>query len=64
MDELSEGWGWPLLSRKAHYFAEDGSLGKTSLCRKWLYGGVLEQGDDDSPDNCTECRRRLEKRKR
>ncbi|GMU39464.1 MAG: hypothetical protein AMXMBFR23_03300 [Chloroflexota bacterium] len=55
-----EGWGFPFLARKAHYFV-DGH----SLCRKWLYLGE-QQGDADSPetpDDCPECRKRLTRRK-
>jgi hypothetical protein len=55
---LDEGWGWPSNSRKAHYFIKN-----RSLCGKWLFFGVLEQGKDGSPDNCTACKRALQKRK-
>ena len=58
MNKAKEGWGFPGRSRKAHYFA-----GMTSLCRKWgFYGGPLEQGNDDSPDNCAVCMKRLTNR--
>ena len=53
------GWGFPLKSRKAHYF-----VGPWSICRKWLYVGKLEQGNDSSPDNCKICMRMLIKRKK
>jgi len=61
-----EGWGWPFNSRKAHYFVpeEPQDKIKRSLCGQWLYGGQLEQGNDESPDNCKECIRRLEKRRK
>jgi len=52
-----EGWGWPGLSRKAHYF-----VNSISLCCHWAYTGPLEQGKDNSPDNCAACRKKLEKR--
>lgn len=54
-----EGWTWLGNSRKWHYF-----VGDRSLCRKWgLFATPkLQQGNDDSPDNCAECRRRLKKR--
>jgi hypothetical protein len=59
MVELKEGWGFPGKSNKAHYFIEG-----RSLCRKWgFYLGELEQGKDESPDNCAECKRALTKRK-
>lgn len=50
---LAEGWGWPLLSRKAHYFVKH-----RALCGRWLYMGVLENDKHDSPDNCTACNKR------
>lgn len=53
-----EGWAFPGLSRKAHYFVD-----KRSLCGKWLYFEELEQGNDDSPDNCTACKKALQRRK-
>jgi hypothetical protein len=58
--ELTEGWGFPGASRKAHYFLEDAK----SLCGKWMYTGRLEAPKDIKPhkDNCTDCFRRLEKR--
>jgi len=38
-----------------------------TLLRKWaiigFFRGKLEQGNDDSPDNCAECKKRLKKRK-
>lgn len=54
----TEGWGWPINSRKAHYY-----IGGMSLCRKWMMlGGNLEQGNDDSADNCKACKTKLAKR--
>ncbi len=50
------GWGWPALSKKAHYF-EDGR----SLCNRWMYMGQLEDNNLDSPDDCATCRKRLAK---
>jgi len=56
---MSEGWVWALNWRKAHYIKDS-----RSLCGKWLYlGKNLEQGKDDSPDNCALCRRKLRKQK-
>lgn len=55
MAKPNEGWGFPLNSRKAHYFVDT-----FSLCRKMgFYRGDLEQGNNNSPDNCAECRKRL-----
>ena len=54
-----EGWGFPGGSRKAHYFVDG-----VSLCGKWgFYFGLLEQGNDTSPDNCPTCIKKLAKRK-
>ncbi|KKM17726.1 hypothetical protein LCGC14_1672900 [marine sediment metagenome] len=57
-EEIKEGWGFPGNCRKAHYFKADGR----SLCRKWgSFRISLEQGNDDSPDNCTVCMKALPK---
>ncbi|MFZ2411024.1 MAG: hypothetical protein WAW23_05600 [Candidatus Methanoperedens sp.] len=45
-----EGWGFPQLSKKTHYF-----LNGRSLCMKWMYLGTLETGNNTSPDNCKQC---------
>jgi hypothetical protein len=59
MAELTEGWVWFFNSRKAHYIKEH-----RALCGRWLYlGSGYEQGKDDSPDNCAECKRKLQKLK-
>lgn len=52
----SEGWGFISNSRKWHYYQSNGH----SLCRKFMKftSHDLEQGNDDSADNCTECKRR------
>ncbi len=54
--KLTEGWGWPLNSKKAHYF-----VGGRALCMKWLFFGDCQMGNDNSPDNCKACVKRLEK---
>jgi hypothetical protein len=52
--------GWVLMGSlargKYHWIGEDGR----SLCRKWLAfdSQPREQGNDTSPDNCAECKRR------
>lgn len=59
---LAEGWGWPALSRKAHYFLAGDS---TSLCRKWAFTGERIQApvlDEPGPDDCTTCSRMLARR--
>lgn len=61
MPEKKEGWWWPSNSKKAHYM-----LDGRSLCLKWMCMGAptLEQGNDESIDNCAECKKRLKKRKK
>jgi hypothetical protein len=54
--EKKDGWGFPLLSKKAHYFSVATAR---SLCGRWAYTGEYEQGNDNHPINCAECRRRL-----
>lgn len=55
MEERQRGWGWPVQSRRAHYF-----VGTRALCGRWgLYMGHLEAGNDNSPDNCAACKRKL-----
>ena len=50
-----EGWTWLFNSRKWHYF-KDGM----SICGKFMLlgKGELEQGNDDSPDNCVQCKKK------
>lgn len=61
MKETKEGWGQCHNTPKWHYFDKEGR----SLCKRFmLFGkGHLEQGNDDSPDNCAACQRKLEKLK-
>jgi len=57
--ELTEGWVWFINTRKAHYVKES-----KSLCRRYMYlGSSFEQGKDDSPDNCSACKKKLAKLK-
>lgn len=56
LEQRKKGWGFPRNSRKAHYF-----IGIMSLCNKWMYFGSVEDSNDNSPDNCVLCRRKLEK---
>lgn len=52
-----EGWGKPGLARKWHYFVK-----ARSLCGGWIFWSHnLEQGNDNSPDNCAACKRKLAK---
>lgn len=56
--KVSEGWGFLVNSRKAHYF-RDGR----SLCRRWMCFSLsdLEQDDKKSPDDCKACRRKRDR---
>ena len=57
---MAEGWGKPKYSNKWHYFLDDGM----SLCGKFgFYCGDTEEGNDDSADNCTACKKALQRRK-
>jgi hypothetical protein len=47
------GWGWPLLSKKAHYFYDG-----RSLCGKWLFSGALTANDAHTVDDCADCTKR------
>lgn len=53
----TEGWKHLLNARKWHYFGSDGR----SLCNSWLTLSLsgFEQGNNDSLDNCVQCRRIL-----
>jgi len=55
----TEGWGKCFGTPKWHYFVDG-----RSLCRRFMLFGPtdLEQGNDDSPDNCKDCTKRLVKR--
>ena len=54
---MAEGWGLPGLARKWHYFRE-----RRSLCGRWVFSGKdLEQGNDDHPANCKQCREKRTK---
>lgn len=54
--EQTPGWGLPGASKKWHYF----HAGR-SLCLRWMYFGDTQPGNDGSPDNCAECRKRKAK---
>jgi hypothetical protein len=55
---MNKGWGFPMNSRKAHYFAE-GEL--ISICSKMMYAGPLEDDNHHSSSNCADCKRRRDK---
>lgn len=52
-----KGWGFPLRSKKAHYFNNE----LVSLCGKWMFTGKLEDDKHNSPDNCKICMKKREK---
>jgi len=60
-EKPKEGWAFVFGARfhstKAHYIKSD----CRSLCGRYMWLGDVEQGNDDSSDNCAECRRRLKK---
>lgn len=54
-EQRAEGWTWLFNATKWHYF-----VGNRSLCGRWInYGHKREQGNNDSPDNCAACRKKL-----
>ena len=56
------GWGAIINRRKWHYFDEKGN----ALCDRAIFLDKhenLEQGNDSSPDNCVECKRKKTKLK-
>lgn len=55
--KANEGWGWPLLAIKQHYFVDG-----TSLCgAHTLFGGVLNAGSA-LPGDCARCAHALARR--
>jgi hypothetical protein len=58
VDKIKKGWAWPSNSRKAHYFYDT-----RSLCGRMAFFGPVEGGNDESPDNCAECKKRFTKMK-
>lgn len=54
MTPQKKGWGFPLNSRKAHYFIDG-----ISLCRSWMFFGLADDTNHDSADNCLTCKRLL-----
>ena len=57
--ELKAGWGKSPVSRKWHYFQKNDDM---ALCKKiGFFFGEREEGNNSSPDNCAECRKKLAK---
>lgn len=54
--KLMVGWWKPASSRSWHFFGADAR----SFCGKWMHmGAELQTGNDDSPDNCAACKKKL-----
>lgn len=51
--QTKRGWGWPMLSKKAHFFFDG-----RSLCGKWMFTGEMEDNNHDSVDNCAICKKK------
>ena len=51
------GWGFPLNSKKSHYFVNG-----RSLCGKWLFFGHVDPANDDRYEKCSICLKRLRKK--
>ena len=53
------GWGWPVNSRKCHFFEQG-----IALCGKWMFFGakVDNQSKTKSIDDCVACSRKLDSR--
>ncbi|HDX3854813.1 TPA: hypothetical protein RXP54_003056 [Escherichia coli] len=61
MNSLPAGWARPLVARKHHFFKTGENI---SICGRWLYLAHNREPDTfESPDDCAECRRRLNKEK-
>lgn len=60
-EKTATGWNWIVGSRKWHWFGQDG----VSLCRKWMIfsNADAQEGNDESVDNCTACKRLLKRRR-
>ena len=54
------GWGWPLNSRKSHYFEKG-----ISLCGKWMFFDDAVQNQlGSSKDDCVACSRKVEAKRK
>ena len=60
-EKLKEGWTYLYNSKKWHYFTSERN---TSLCNKFMLLALpeLEQGNDESLDNCASCKKALKRR--
>lgn len=48
--EPEQGWGYPMLSKKAHYFVEG-----RSLCNRWLFTGCYSEQTPPTDNACATC---------
>lgn len=55
-EKPSQGWGFPALTNKAHYF-----IGGRALCGGWMFAGELEDARHDHADNCLACMKKRAK---
>ena len=55
MPTLEQGWGFPYLAKKGHYFTENSM---TSLCGKWIFTGARVDCFHDDEENCLTCMRK------
>lgn len=55
-DQDRSGWAKPLISKKFHYFPASDFR---SLCNTVGYWGEREGGDNDHPENCKACMKKL-----
>ena len=54
---VSEGWAFPALARKFHYFKEG-----RSLCGKWFFlGDLITDTGTDSMRDCKPCQRKVKR---
>lgn len=60
MSEENEGWIWLANATKWHYIRKG-----RSLCGSWMFLGKqnYQLGNNDSPDNCKACQKKLTKEK-
>jgi hypothetical protein len=55
-----EGWGFPMLSKKAHFFRNG-----ISVCGRWMFMGKLDaETGVRSPDDCKACTKKVLKEKK
>lgn len=54
----NKGWGFPTLSKKAHFFNSGEAI---SLCGKWMFTGVRIDEWHEHPENCATCMKKRKK---